>query len=92
MPTEPSVVGLSLNETCLEEGTTVSLRCNIRGFPHPSIEFQQNGIEVTPGEGEFENIVLEYYNQVRSFKLIDLHDPWHAALLLLKLMSPRSNN
>lgn len=60
------VIGLSLNETCLKEGSTVSLRCEIRGFPRPSIEFRQNDKGITPGSGLFENIFFEFYNQARN--------------------------
>ena len=55
-----SVIGLSLNDTCLKEGSTVSLKCEIRGFPRPSVDFRQNGMNVT---STFENAQLEFYNQ-----------------------------
>lgn len=63
-----SVIGLSLNDTCLKEGGNISVRCNIRGFPRPSfIIFYQNGIEITPEVGIFENILLEFDDQVCSY-------------------------
>ena len=44
----------------------MSLRCHIRGFPRPTIRFEVNGTAITPGEGNYENFVVqEYYNQVR---------------------------
>ena len=60
-----SVIGLSLNETCLKEGSNVSIRCNIRGFPRPRIKFRKNDVEITPEVGMFENILLEFYDQAR---------------------------
>ena len=64
-----SVIGLSLNETCLKEGSNVSIRCNVIGFPRPRIEFRKNDIEITPGPevGTFENILLEFYDQARNW-------------------------
>ena len=56
-----SVIGLTLNDTCLKEGSTVSLRCNVQGFPRPSVNFQRNDIDIVP---ESENYELEYYDQV----------------------------
>ena len=65
LDSEPySVTGLSLNDTCLKEGSMVSLQCEARGFPRPSVEFQLNGIPITPGIGTFQNFVQEFYNQV----------------------------
>ena len=65
LDSEPySVIGLSLNDTCLKEGSMVSLRCEVQGFPRPSVEFQLNGIPITPGIGTFQNFVQEFYNQV----------------------------
>ena len=55
-----SVIGLSLNDTCLKEGSTVSVKCEIRGFPRSSVDFRQNGMNVT---STFENVQLEFYNQ-----------------------------
>ena len=60
-----SITGLSLNETCLKEGSSISIRCNIRGFPRPTIEFHKNGDKITPEVGIFLNIFLEFYDQVR---------------------------
>ena len=60
-----SVIGLSLNESCLKEGSSVSIRCNVRGFPQPRIKFRKHNIEITPGAGMFENILLEFYDQAR---------------------------
>ena len=59
-----SVIGLSLNDTCLKEGSNVSVRCEVKGFPRPSVEFQLNGIPIIPGRGAFQNFVLEFYDQV----------------------------
>ena len=64
-----STIDLSLNETCLKEGSTVSILCEIRGFPRPNVEFRQNDAEITPGIGAFKNVVLELYNQVRNLNL-----------------------
>ena len=64
MPT--SITGLSLNDTCLKEGSSVSIRCNIRGFPRPSIEFRKGNTRIAPEAGMFdENILLEFYDQAR---------------------------
>ena len=41
----------------------MALRCNVRGFPRPMIEFQLNGTTIKLGVGGFEN---EFYDQVRS--------------------------
>ena len=54
---------LSLNETCLKEGSTVSLHCNTRGFPRPRIEFQQDGIEIIPGAEWYSNVLMEHFDQ-----------------------------
>ena len=79
-----SAIGLSLNESCLKEGSSVSIRCNVRGFPHPRIDFHKNNIEITPEAGMFENILLEFYDQARNNKIyltvtvisiIDFHSP-----------------
>ena len=44
----------------------MSLRCRISGFPRPTIRFEVNGTTITPGEGIYENFVVqEYYDQVR---------------------------
>ena len=59
-----SIIGLSLNETCLKEDSSISIQCNIRGFPRPRIEFHKNGDEITPEVGMFSNIFLEFYDQV----------------------------
>ena len=58
-----SITSLSLNETCLKEGSAASLRCNVRGFPRPRIEFQQDGIEIIPGAELHNNILMEFYDQ-----------------------------
>ena len=58
------MIGLSLNDTCLKEGSNVFLRCYVRGFPRLSVEFRLNGITITPGSGAFENFVQEFYDQV----------------------------
>ena len=55
-----------LNEECLKEGSDVFLHCSIRGFPRPDIEFQLNGVTIIPGNGNFKNYVLEFYDQVRT--------------------------
>lgn len=62
------IIGLLLNDTCLKEGSTVSLRCEIKGLPyqHPSVEFRQNGIEIVPGRGKFKNFQLQFHNQARQ--------------------------
>ena len=68
LDSEPySVTGLSLNDTCLKEGSTVSLRCEVQGFPRPSVEFQLNSIPITPGRGTFQNFVQEFYDQVSFY-------------------------
>ena len=67
-----SVIGLSLNDTCLKEGSSISIRCNIRGFPRPGIEFRKNDIEITPEIGMFQNILLEFYDQVRDLMIQSL--------------------
>ena len=72
-----SIIGLSLNDTCLKEGSSIAIRCNIRGFPRPSIEFQQNGIEITPEEGMFKNILQEYFDQVRKLGFLFVHYRLH---------------
>ena len=61
-----SVTGLTLNETCLKEGATVALRCNIQGFPRPEIQFRLNDEIITQKEGDFETFTIEFYDQVRS--------------------------
>ena len=66
------MIGLSLNDTCLKEGSNISFRCEIKGFPRPSVEFQLNGIPIIPGKGEFQNFVLEFYDQVRKLSIIIL--------------------
>ena len=58
------MIRLSLNDTCLKKGNIVFLRCYVRGFPRPSVEFRLNGITITPGSGAFENFVQESYDQV----------------------------
>ena len=68
-----SITSLILNETCLKEGSTVALRCNVLGFPRPMIQFRVNDTLITPKEGDFENFVLEFYDQVR-ITLIQLRD------------------
>ena len=55
----------------------MSLRCHISGFPHPRVEFQRGGIEITPGTGMFENFVEEFYDQVHNTFLI-----WCLCLLI----------
>ena len=77
-----SVVGLTLNETCLKEGGSISIRCNIRGFPRPSVKFSKNNVEVTPGEGMFQNIQLEFYDQARKKIIGSDHFP---QILICKL-------
>jgi hypothetical protein len=62
-----SAIGLSLNDTCLLEGSTVSLECEIRGFPRPRVDFRHNGIIATSA---FENILLEFYNQARKSMVV----------------------
>ena len=59
-----SIIDLTLNETCLKEGSNAAIRCNIQGFPRPIIQFQLDDETVVPGIAEFENYTLEYYNQV----------------------------
>ena len=59
-----SAIGLSLNDTCLKEGSNVSVRCEVKGFPRSSVEFQLNSIPIIPGRGAFQNFVLEFYDQV----------------------------
>ena len=58
------MIGLSLNDTCLKEGSDASLRCNVQGFPRPTVQFQLNGVTVIPGSGIFDNYVQEFYDQV----------------------------
>lgn len=58
-----SIIRLSLNETCLKEGSTVSLHCDTRGFPRPRIEFRQDGIEIITGAEPHSNVLMEYYDQ-----------------------------
>ena len=58
------ILGLSLNETCLKEGSDISIRCNIKGFPRPNIEFRKNDAEIASEEGLFQNILIEFYDQV----------------------------
>ena len=48
------------------EGSDVSIRCNIRGFPRPEIEFRLNGTAIIPGMGKFKNYMLEFYDQVST--------------------------
>ena len=64
-----SVVGLKLNDTCLKNGSTVSLRCEVRGFPRPRIDFHQNNILIAPGSLGFDNYMLEFYDQVNNVDL-----------------------
>ena len=54
-----------LNDTCLKEHSTVSLRCWIRGFPRPTISFQRNDEPIFPGSPGFDNYELESYDQVK---------------------------
>lgn len=61
-----SIIDLTLNETCLKEGSNAAICCNIQGFPRPTIQFQLDDQTVIPGATEFENYVLEYYNQVHK--------------------------
>ena len=63
-PEPISVIGLSLSKTCLKEGNNLSLRCEVRGFPRPSVAFQQDGVTVTPGMGAFKTFEQEFYDQV----------------------------
>ena len=60
-----SVFGLSLSESCLKEGSSVFIQCNVSGFPRPRIDFRKNNIKITPEAGMFENILLEFYDQAR---------------------------
>ena len=60
-----SILSLKLSEACLTHGTNVSLRCHTDGFPRPSIQFLQDDVTVTPGEGIFENFNQEYFDQVK---------------------------
>ena len=59
-----SVTNLTLTESCLIDGSTVSIHCGVKGFPRPIIEFLKNDIVITPGQGQFENFMWEFYNQV----------------------------
>ena len=53
------------SEACLKEDRNVSMRCVISGFPRPSITFQVNGSDITPGNGIYEGFVVqEFYDQV----------------------------
>ena len=61
-----SIIDITLNETCLLEGGTVAVRCNVQGFPRPYIEFRLNDEVIYPGMTEFYNFAVEYYDQVRA--------------------------
>ena len=53
------------SEACLMEDRNVSMRCVINGFPRPNITFQVNGSDITPGNGIYEDFVVqEFYDQV----------------------------
>ena len=60
-----SVTNLTLTEPCLRNGSTVSFRCGVAGFPRPDIEFLRNGfVIITPQQKQFENFLWKYYNEV----------------------------
>ena len=61
-----SITSLSLNETCLKQGSNVALRCNIQGFPRPRITFKLDNEIIIPGTRNFGEYVLEFYDQVRT--------------------------
>ena len=52
-----SITNLTLNDSCLKKGSEVAIHCNIRGFPHPMIQFLLNEVVITPGVGQFENFI-----------------------------------
>ena len=67
-----SVTGLKLSEPCFEsecKGTSISLQCNVEGFPRPSIVFHLNATPITTTSkvGIYENYVIqEFYNRVST--------------------------
>ena len=63
-----SVTNLTLNDTCLRNSTTVALRCNVQGFPRPTmIQFLLNDTPLAPEVGKY---VSEFYDQVRAIFIV----------------------
>ena len=59
-----SVIGLTLNDTCLKEGSTVSIRCHVGGFPRPNIDFRRNDIIIDPRSPGFDNYMMDFFDEV----------------------------
>ncbi len=65
-PAPVSVVELTLSFTCLKQGTDLTLRCNINGFPRPTVTFSFDGNAITPGEGIYDGYIERtFYDEVR---------------------------
>ena len=64
-PAPVSVTNLALSFACLKQGQDLTLRCNIRGFPRPTVTFSFGGTPITPGEGIYNGYIERtFYDEV----------------------------